>query len=64
MASSGGYVGAFVASALQMSVGKTIGYVVLVGVLMLGFVILGFSISSLVRGASERAQEFGSAQAR
>ena len=58
LASSGGYVGAFVASALQMSVGKTIGYVVLVGVLMLGFVILGFSISSLVRGASERAQEF------
>lgn len=58
LASSGGYVGAFVASALQMSVGKTIGYVVLVGVLMLGFVILGFSISSLLRGASERAQEF------
>ena len=58
LASSGGYVGAFVASALQMSVGKTIGYVVLVGVLILGFVILGFSISSLVRGASERAQEF------
>ena len=58
LASSGGYVGALVASALQMSVGKTIGYVVLVGLLILGFVILGFSISSLVRGASERAQEF------
>lgn len=58
LASSGGYVGALVASALQMSVGKTIGYVVLVGLLILGFVILGFSISSFVRGASERAQEF------
>lgn len=58
LASSGGYVGALVASALQMSVGKTIGFVVLVGLLILGFVILGFSISSLVRGASGRAQEF------
>ena len=58
LASSGGYVGALVASALQMSVGKTIGYVVLVGLLILGFVILGFSISSFVRGASGRAQEF------
>ncbi len=58
LASSGGYVGALVASALQMSVGKTIGYVVLFGLLILGFVILGFSISSFVRGASERAQEF------
>lgn len=58
LASSGGYVGALVASALQMSLGKTIGFVVLIGLLVLGFVILGFSISSLVRGASERAQEF------
>ncbi len=57
LSSSGGYVGAFFASFLQNALGKTIALVVAFGVGMLGLVILGFSISQFVRGASERAGE-------
>ena len=57
LSSSGGYLGAFFASFLQNALGKTIALVVAFGVGMLGLVILGFSISQFVRGASERAGE-------
>ena len=57
LASSGGYIGAFVASALQGALGKPISYVVLIGLVVLGLVIIGFSISDVVRQASERARE-------
>ena len=55
LASSGGYLGAFVASVLQGALGKIIAGVVLVGLAVGGLVVIGFSISSLLRGAAERA---------
>ena len=58
LAASGGYLGAFIASALQNALGKTIAMVVLVGVAVGGFVIIGFSISHLFQAAAERAHEF------
>ncbi|MDY2778206.1 MAG: DNA translocase FtsK 4TM domain-containing protein [Collinsella sp.] len=57
LSSSGGYVGAFVASALQNALGKTISIVVAVGMVVLGMVVLGFSISDFLRGAADRAGE-------
>ncbi len=44
LSSSGGYVGAFIASALQKALGKTISMVVLVGLIVVGLVIIGFSV--------------------
>ena len=55
LAASGGYLGAFVASALQNALGKVISGVVLVGAAVGGFVLVGFSISNFVRAAAERA---------
>ena len=56
LSSSGGYLGAFIASTLQGALGKTISYVVLVGLIVLGFVIIGVSVSGLARGVYERAE--------
>ena len=55
LAASGGYLGAFVASALQNALGKVISGVVLVGAAIGGLVLVGFSISNFVRVAAERA---------
>ena len=56
LSSSGGYVGAFIASALQKALGKTISMVVLVGLIVVGLVIIGFSVSAFFRAAAERAR--------
>ena len=55
LAASGGYLGAFVASALQGALGKAIAGVVLAGVAIGGFVVIGFSISAFMQAAAERA---------
>lgn len=52
---SGGYLGAFVASVLQNALGKTISYVILVGVIIIGLVVIGFSVSDFFQAASDRA---------
>ena len=56
LAASGGYLGAFVASALQNALGKTIAGVVLVGLAVGGLVVIGFSISAFMQVAAERAR--------
>ncbi|MDY4040670.1 MAG: DNA translocase FtsK 4TM domain-containing protein [Collinsella sp.] len=56
LASSGGYLGAFIASALQGALGKVISYVVAIGAGVLGLVIIGFSISDVVQAAATRAR--------
>lgn len=56
LVSSGGYVGAFIASTLQSALGKVIAGVVLVGIVIAGLVIIGFSISEFFRAAAERAR--------
>ena len=53
---SGGYLGAFIASALQAALGKTISMVVLVGLVIVGLVIIGFSVSSFFEMAADRAR--------
>ena len=55
LSTSGGYLGAFMASALQNALGKTIAGVVLVGMAVGGLVVIGFSISSFMQAAAERA---------
>ncbi|RHF39229.1 FtsK/SpoIIIE family DNA translocase [Collinsella intestinalis] len=57
LSTSGGYVGAFIASALQQALGKTISLVVLIGLIIVGFVVIGFSVSSFMRAAADRARE-------
>lgn len=56
LSTSGGYVGAFIASALQQALGKTISFVVLIGLIIVGFVVIGFSVSSFMRAAADRAR--------
>lgn len=56
LSTSGGYVGAFIASALQQALGKTISLVVLIGLIIVGFVVIGFSVSSFMRAAADRAR--------
>ena len=56
LSTSGGYVGAFIASALQQALGKTISLVVLIGLIVVGFVVIGFSVSSFMRAAADRAR--------
>ncbi len=55
---SGGYLGATIAAALQNALGKTIALVFAFGLVLLGMVIIGFSVSSVVRGAADKAEEF------
>lgn len=56
LAASGGYVGAWVASALQTAVGTTIAAVVLVGAIAAGLVLVGLSIGGAVQSVLERVR--------
>lgn len=58
LSASGGYIGAFIASALQNALGKPIALVVLVGLAVVGFVIIGFSVGGVLRSARDRAADF------
>ncbi|MGO5293701.1 DNA translocase FtsK 4TM domain-containing protein [Collinsella sp. LCP21S3_A3] len=58
LSASGGYIGAFIASALQNALGKPIAMVVLVGLAIVGFVIIGFSVGGVLRSARDRAADF------
>lgn len=58
LSASGGYIGAFIASALQNALGKPIAMVVLLGLAVVGFVIIGFSVSGVLRSARDRAADF------
>lgn len=55
---SGGYIGAFIASALQNALGKPVAMVVLLGLAVVGFVIIGFSVGGVLRSARDRAADF------
>lgn len=55
---SGGYIGAFIASALQNALGKPIAMVVLLGLVVVGLVIFGFSVGGVLRSARDRAADF------
>lgn len=55
---SGGYIGAFIASALQNALGKPIAMVVLLGLVVVGLVIIGFSVGGVLRSARDRAADF------
>ena len=58
LSASGGYIGAFIASALQNALGKPIAMVVLLGLAVVGFVIIGFSVGGVLRSARDRAADF------
>ena len=58
LSASGGYIGAFIASALQNALGKPIAMVVLLGLAIVGFVIIGFSVGGVLRSARDRAADF------
>ncbi|MDY4947027.1 MAG: DNA translocase FtsK 4TM domain-containing protein [Collinsella sp.] len=58
LSASGGYIGAFIASALQNALGKPIAMVVLLGLAVVGFVIIGFSVGGFLRSARDRAADF------
>lgn len=58
LTASGGYIGAFIASALQNALGKPIAMVVLLGLVVVGLVIIGFSVGGVLRSARDRAADF------
>ena len=58
LSASGGYIGEFIASALQNALGKPIAMVVLLGLAVVGFVIIGFSVGGVLRSARDRAADF------
>ena len=58
LSTSGGYIGAFIASALQNALGKPIAMVVLLGLVVVGLVIIGFSVGGVLRSARDRAADF------
>lgn len=58
LSASGGYIGAFIASALQNALGKPIAMVVLLGLAVVGFVFIGFSVGGVLRSARDRAADF------
>lgn len=58
LSASGGFIGAFIASALQNALGKPIAMVVLLGLAVVGFVIIGFSVGGVLRSARDRAADF------
>lgn len=58
LSASGGYIGAFIASALQNALGKPIAMVVLLGLAVVGFVIIGFSVGGVLRSVRDRAADF------
>ncbi|SEH61515.1 MULTISPECIES: FtsK/SpoIIIE family DNA translocase [Atopobiaceae] len=57
--SYGGYVGGCVAYALLSTVGRDVGYVILAGVIVVGAVICGFSISGAVARIRGKAEQVG-----
>ena len=57
LSASGGYIGAFIASALQGALGKPIALVVLLGLMVVGFVVIGFSVSEFFMGIRDRVGE-------
>lgn len=58
LSASGGFIGAFIASALQNALGKPIAMVVLLGLVVVGLVIIGFSVGGVLRSARDRAADF------
>lgn len=54
LSETGGYVGCAIASAFIFTLGKTASFVVLIGVGIIGFVILGFSLSELIGDIATR----------
>lgn len=58
LSTSGGYIGAFIASALQNALGKPIAMVVLLGLVVVGLVIIGFSVGGVLRSARDCAADF------
>lgn len=58
LSASGGYIGAFIASALQNALGKPIAMVVLLGLVIVGLVIIGFSVGGVLRSARDHAADF------
>ena len=64
LAATGGYLGMWVSGALSSALGLPISIVVLVGIAVAGLVVIGFSISELARGASERMAAFRGAHAK
>lgn len=58
LSASGGYIGAFIACALQNALGKPIAMVVLLGLVVVGLVIIGFSVGGVLRSARDRAADF------
>lgn len=58
LSTSGGYIGAFIASALQNALGKPIAMVVLLGLVVVGLVIIGFSVGGVLRSARDHAADF------
>lgn len=58
LSASGGYIGAFIASALQNALGKPIAMVVLLGLVVVGLAIIGFSVGGVLRSARDRAADF------
>ncbi len=58
LSASGGYIGAFIASTLQNALGKPIAMVVLLGLVVVGLVMIGFSVGGVLRSARDRAADF------
>ncbi|QWT16988.1 DNA translocase FtsK 4TM domain-containing protein [Collinsella sp. zg1085] len=56
LSSSGGYLGASLASLLQSAFGKSIALVLVSGLILLGLVLLGFSIGGLIEAVRTRIQ--------
>lgn len=56
LSKAGGYLGAWIASALQGALGKSIALVVLVGLVIAGMVVIGFSVSDFFEAAAVRAR--------
>lgn len=56
LSKAGGYLGAWVASALQGALGKSIALVVLIGLVVAGMVVIGFSITDFFEAVAARAR--------
>ncbi len=54
---AGGYVGSGIAWLLLSYVGMAVGFVVLIGLMLTGFIICGFSISGIVHKIADKAKE-------
>ena len=54
---AGGYVGSGIAWLLLSYVGMAVGFVILIGLMLTGFIICGFSISGVVHKIADRARE-------